>query len=171
MDIFNDILNIDKLGKTITDTISKQQKNLLTIRSFTEDFKYKHKMLKHSIKKVIKNQEEVEKQKLLAEDMFKKLDEIVLEKKNGIKSDVKIARLSYDDLLDRQTQLQEDKIKIKNEILKRRLSDCRKLKKEKILKNIQIAEINRSIHEYQLYEINKYIEYQKYRLMECEKDI
>lgn len=171
MDIFNDILNIDNLGKTISDTISEQQKKLLTIRSFTEDFKYKHKMLKYSIKKVMKNHEEVEKQKLLAEDMFKKLDEIVLEKKNGIKSDVQISRLSYDDLLIRQTKLQEDKIKIKNEILKKRFSDCRKLKKEKILKNIQIAEINRSINEYQLYEINKYIEYQKYRLMECEKDI
>ena len=171
MDIFNDILNIDTLGKTITNTIYKQQKNLLTIRSFTEDFKYKHKMLKYSIKKVMKNHEEVEKQKLLAEDMFKKLDEIVLEKKNGIKSDVQISRLSYEDLLDRQTKLQEDKIKIKNEILKKRFSDCRKLKKEKILKNIQIAEINKSINEHQLHEINKYIEYQKYRLMECEKDI
>lgn len=171
MDIFNDILNIDNLGKTISDTISEQQKNLLTIRSFTEDFKYKHKMLKYSIKKIMKNHEEVEKQKLLAEDMFKKLDEIVLEKKNGIKSDVQISRLSYDDLLIRQTKLQEDKIKIKNEILKKKFSDYKKLKKEKILKNIQIAELNRSINEYQLYEINKYIEYQKYRLMECEKDI
>lgn len=169
MDIFNDILNIDKLGKTIIDTITKQQQNLLTIRSFTEDFKYKHKMLKSSIKKVMKDHKEVEKQKLLAEDMFKKLDEIVLEKKNGIKSDVKLSRLSYDDLLNRQTKLQEDKQKIKNEILKKRFSDCRKLKKEKILKNIQLAEINRSIQEYQLYEIDKYIEYQKYRLMECEK--
>lgn len=171
MNILNDILNIDKLDKTISETISKQQKNLLTIRSFTEDFKYKHKMLKYSIKKVMKNHEEVEKHKLLAEDMFKKLDKIVSEKKNGIKSDVKISRLSYEDLLDRQTKLQEDKIKIKNEILKKRFSDCKKLKKEKILKNIQIAEINRSIHEYQMYEINKYIEYQKYRLMEYEKDI
>lgn len=169
MDIFNDILNIDKLGKTVIDTISKQQQNLLTIRSFTEDFKYKHKMLKSSIKKVMKNHEEVERKKLLAEDMFKKLDEIVSEKKNGIKSDVKLNRISYDELLDKQTKLQEDKIKIKNEILKKRFSDCRKLKKEKILKNIQIAEINRSIQEYQLYEIDKYIEYQKYRLMECEK--
>lgn len=169
MDIFNDILNIDKLGKTVIDTISKQQQNLLTIRSFTEDFKYKHKMLKSSIKKVMKNHEEVERKKLLAEDMFKKLDEIVSEKKNGIKSDVKLNRISYDELLDKQTKLQEDKTKIKNEILKKRFSDCRKLKKEKILKNIQIAEINRSIQEYQLYEIDKYIEYQKYRLMECEK--
>ena len=169
MDIFNDILNIDKLGKTVINTISKQQQNLLTIRSFTEDFKYKHKMLKSSIKKVMKNHEEVERKKLLAEDMFKKLDEIVSEKKNGIKSDVKLNKISYDELLDKQTKLQEDKTKIKNEILKKRFSDCRKLKKEKILKNIQIAEINRSIQEYQLYEIDKYIEYQKYRLMECEK--
>lgn len=171
MDILNDILNIDKLEKTISDTISKQQKNLLTIRSFTEDFKYKHKMLKYSIKKVMKNHEEVEKKKLLAEDMFKKLDEIVSEKKNEIRTDINIGRISYDELLDRQTKLQEDKVKIKNEILKKKYSDCRKLKKKKIQKNIQIAEINKSIHEYQLYEINKYIEYQKYRLMEFEKDI